>query len=122
MNKIISSNEDLLNTLVGIHTLLDGSIESLEIRKRNDAVDIIVFVSLIRPGNKRFAKLFFKDILEYDFSWSSEYFFYYIERYNFFKSEKGFYISFDPYDDNKEISLKDHDYILSGEVIGELDI
>ena len=111
-----------MNTLVGIHTLLDGSIESLEIKKRNDAVDIIIGVSLIRPGNKIFAKLFFKDIFEYDFSWSSEYFFYYIERYNFFKSEKGFYISFDPYDDNKEISLKDHDYILSGEVIGELDI
>lgn len=44
--------------------------------------------------------------------------FYTIERYKFLKSQGGFYISFDPYDESEKILDEDHGTILCKEIEG----
>ena len=122
MNKIIKSNEDLIDLLIGDNSLLDASIESIQIKDENNEVNILVMIALAFQKPKRSVKLVFHNVSEFLFYHTSDVSFGLIERYTFIKTEKGFYISFDPYDDSNEVSLDDQDYILSGEVSGELDI
>ncbi len=41
-----------------------------------------------------------------------------LKGYKLFKTEKGYYARFDPYDESREISDEDHDIILCKEVEG----
>ena len=122
MNKIIKSNEDLVEILIGVNSLFNASIESIRIKDENNEVIIIVMIALAHQKSKRSFKLVFNNVFEYSFFHKSDVSFGLIERYTFAKTEKGFYISFDPYDDSNQVSLEDQDYILSASVIGELDI
>ena len=50
--------------------------------------------------------------------YTSDHYFYYIERYKFFKCDNGFYISFDPVNESSTIEPDDNDFILCSDVKG----
>jgi len=63
-------------------------------------------------------KLQFQNVSQYCMFYTSGHYFYYIERYKFFKCDIGFYISFDPVDENSTIDADDNDFILCLDVEG----
>ncbi|MDB5137084.1 MAG: hypothetical protein JWP37_3687 [Mucilaginibacter sp.] len=68
--------------------------------------------------NDRELKLQFQNITEYCLYHNYDHHFYCITNYKFFKGDKGFYISFDPYEEISDIQPEDNDFIISKEIEG----
>jgi len=117
----IDKNEALLAFLTSDKVnIIDATISRFDIFYSNDQLNIDVYIILIlkySQGNREL-KLQFQNVNKYCLFYSSDTYFYYIERYKFFKCDKGFYISFDPYEDNLEIQPEDNDFILSTQIEG----
>jgi len=116
----INENEGLLKYLTGERSLISATINRIDIHLEQEQLCIDVFIELLYSPEKKKIKLEFIDILEYSFLYNSTYSFYNIENYKFFSSENGFYICFDPFNENKEMSTSDQDYIQCKSVKGYL--
>lgn len=114
----IGKNEDLLQSVN--NSILDSEINRFDIYSKDHRLFIDVYFLLpdYRPTGGETLKLHFIGVTEYEFYWNDQHRFYTVERYKFLKSEKGFYISLDPYDESEKILDNDHDIILSKEVEG----
>ena len=115
--ELINKNETYLNDPEGYY-LLDSTITRFDIYV--DQVGLLIDVYFSLPFHRfkedKQLKLHCVGVKEYEFYWNKQYNFYIVERYKFLETETGFYISFDPYDESKEISDEDHDMILCNEV------
>ena len=114
--KYIAKNEELLNYLTGDKNLISATISRFDIFHVNYKLNIDVYVSLLYSNEHKQLKLQFQNVSEYGMFYTSDHHFYYIERYKFFKCNKGFYISFDPVDEKLEIDQEDNDFILSSDI------
>jgi len=119
--EFINKNEDLLlQSISGGYYILDSEITRFDIYFENHQLNIVVYFTLPyhRFQTDKKIKLHFIGVIEYEFYWNDKFTFYIVERYKFLKTERGFYISFDPYDESEEPSEEDHDIILCNEVEG----
>jgi hypothetical protein len=119
--EFINKNDELLNQSIPRgYYILDSTIKRFDIYFENEQLYIDVYFSLPYHRFKadKNLKLCFIGVTEYELYWNDQYHFYTIERFKFLKTEKGYYISFDPYDESEEISEEDHDIILCKEVEG----
>lgn len=119
--EFINRNEELLRQAVpGGYYILDSSITRFDIYIEDYTIFIDVYFELPyhRFKTKKVLKLHFIEVTEYDLSWDKNYSFFTIERYKFFRSEKGFYISFNPLEESHEVSDDDSDVIFCKEVEG----
>ncbi|MBD1365330.1 hypothetical protein IDJ77_16050 [Mucilaginibacter sp. ZT4R22] len=118
----IYRNEEVLELTQGTYFIHDASVTRFDIAYQEHRLCIDVCFTSIQ--SKKWAetqiKLRFVNVLEYSFYWNAEHHFYYVERYKFFKTEKGFYISLDPVDENDSPSDDDGDVIISKSVEGYL--
>jgi hypothetical protein len=118
--KLIASDMELIKKLTNENSILDSMLEKIVIQKDDDDVLFIDLVLNMRSSSK-YKKIVIrmKDVTEYGFYYRSEYLFYYIERFKFFKRKDNvFYISLDPEDDSDEISGSDQDFVVSNKIIG----
>jgi hypothetical protein len=115
-------DEEVLELTQGTYFIHDASVTRFDIAYEDYRLCIDVYFTSIQA--KRWAKtqikLCFLDVLEYSFYWNADYQFYYVERYKLFKTEKGFYISLDPADENDTPSDDDGDVIISKSIEGYL--
>jgi hypothetical protein len=117
----INKNEELIEqSLSGRYYILDSTITRFDIHIEDHIIYIDVYFSLPfrRFKSDKILKLHFINVTEYEFYWNNKYIFYTVERYKFFKTEAGFYISLDPFDESGEILEEDHDVIFCNEVEG----
>lgn len=111
-------NEELLLFLVGEYSLFNAKITRLDIHNEVDVLDIDVYIKIVYSKGEKSLKLIFNGVSEFSIFYTSDYYFYNIESYKLFKSKKGFYVSFDPFDTSNEISPDDQDYILCKNIEG----
>jgi hypothetical protein len=112
----IAKNEELLNYLTGDKSIISAKISRFDIFYADYKLNIDVYMALLYSKDEKQLKLQFQNVSEYGMFWTSDHHFYYIERYKFFKCDKGFYISFDPVDEKLEINTDDNDFILSSNI------
>jgi hypothetical protein len=116
--KYIATNEELLNFLSGDKSLISATISRFDIFYADSKLNIDVYITLLFSKTEKELKLQFQNVQEYCLFHSADHHFYYIEHYKFFKCDKGFYISFDPVEENLEINPEDNDFILSSSIEG----
>jgi len=97
-------------------SILDGDIKRIDIYKDEFKLTIDIFIKTIYSPNYN-VLLRFEDVQEYSFLWDSNYSFYYIEVYKYLIKDNLHYISFNPKEDEADISAKDQDYILSKNLV-----
>lgn len=116
---LIDYNQELVLSLTDNNSLLDSVIEKFEIFMADGHVNANVWLQM-RPSSE-FGKvqLKFTDCKEYSFSYTDDYYFYNVELVKLFKTKDGmFYVSFDPVDEQDEVSNEDQDFILARGVSG----
>jgi hypothetical protein len=121
--EFIDRNEGLLaKPATDRYCILDSQISRFDVYYDAGHLYIDVYMSLPYSGLKvhNQLKLHFIGVNQYDLNWNDKYHFYTIETYKFLKSEKGYYISFDPYDESEKVLDEDRDIIFSKEVEGYL--
>ncbi len=122
--KYIDKNEALLKFMTGEKiNILSAEINRFDIfykedQLNGDQLNIDVYITLMYFKSDKELKLQFKNVTEYCMYHNSTHHFYYIERYKFLKYDKGFYISFDPYEEISGIQPEDNDFIVSKEIEG----
>ncbi len=116
----IAKNQQLLSVLSGKNSLLDSSLKKINIFEDDTLKADLVFWMLPRSQYRKLL-IRFVDVSEYSFCWKKDHIFYYVERYKFiYDSQRNFYISLDPVDENPQVSDEDQDFIFSREIIGYL--
>ncbi len=116
----IIKDDELISILTGNNSLISATVEGFEIFKSDYDLNIDVHIKLLYSKTNPHLILKFKQVLEYSFFHSSDQDFYYIESYKLFKSDKGFYLSLDPFDETENIHLQDQDYIIAKSIEGQL--
>lgn len=114
----IGKNEELINELSGELNLTSCKIYKIDIYMLGENLLIEVYIKLLYSKSEDNIKLRFSQVKEYSFIYNSDYTFYNVEIYKFFKVENDVYISFDPIDEDENVSNSDQDYILSKNVEG----
>ncbi|BAU56307.1 hypothetical protein [Mucilaginibacter gotjawali] len=114
----IAKNDELLNYLSGDKSLISASISRFDIFYANHKLNIDVYITLLYSKDEKDLKIQFQNVSQYGMFYTSDHYFYYIERYKFFKSDKGYYISFDPFEENREIQVEDNNFILADNMEG----
>ncbi len=112
-------NDETLQYLRGENSLLDGEVSSIEISKcdHSDSVNVSLYISMRKSSHLDRIVLVFIDCEEYSFSYSKDYFFYCIESVKFFKNNNEmYYISLNPFDEEKKESSDDMDVIIARSV------
>jgi len=116
--KYISKNETLLNFLSGEKSIISATITRFDIFHSHHKLNIDVYITLLYSKDDKELKLQFQNVSKYCMFYTSDHYFYYIERYKFFKCDNGFYISFDPVNESSTIEPDDNDFILCSDVKG----
>nr|WP_294947262.1 hypothetical protein [uncultured Mucilaginibacter sp.] len=118
----IYKDEEVFELTHGTYFIHDASVTQFDIAYQDYRLCIDVYFTSIQAKRwtKTQIKLRFVDVLEYSFYWNAEHHFYYVERYKFFKTEKGFYISLDPVDETDIAAEEDGDVIISKSIEGYL--
>jgi hypothetical protein len=116
--KQVAENDELLNYLCGDKSLLDATINRFDIFYADHKLNIDIYITLLYSRDDKELKIQFQNVTQYGLFHTSDHHFYYIEQYKFFKSDKGFYISFDPFKENSEIQAEDNDFILADNIEG----
>ena len=113
MNEIYK-NEALIELTNGTYYIHDSTVSRFDIYEQNHQLCIDVYFNSgnIKYNNERQLKIHFEDIIKYQFLYNNNHNFYNVESYKFFKSEMGFYISLDPFNESKDVSEDDEDLIL----------
>lgn len=117
MEKYIDKNKQLLEYLTGNKSPISGKVKRIDIYYTTELI-IDLYIELLYSKTDKDVKLTFKGIKEYSFYGYLHNFTYYIERYKFFESDKGYYICVDPSSEEEIISPEDQDFILSASVEG----
>ena len=113
-------DDELIRFLTGNNSLISATVERFEIFKSDYDLNIDVHVKLLYSKTNPHLILKFKKVLEYSFFHSSDQDFYYIENCKLFKSDRGFYLSLDPFDETESVHLQDQDYIIAKSIEGQL--
>lgn len=117
MNQI-GINADLMSFLSGNLTISSSKLYKLDIAGDDNGLVIDVYLELLYSEDNNHLKLRFTDVQEYSFYYNSQHVFYNVEIYKFFINNGRVYISFDPVDEQENISVDDQDFILSKKVEG----
>lgn len=118
---LIGKQEEIVNKFQGEFTLLSSSLDSINIYRRDHVLCIDVKLQLAYKKGENNILLRFVDVLEYSFFYRSNRFFYNVEIFKFFKAENIFYVSFDPVNEDENMSDEDQDYIKATSVEGFLN-
>jgi hypothetical protein len=113
----IYKNDDLLQLTSGSYYIHDSSVSRFDIYQQDHQLCIDVYFNSIKKPYRQL-KIHFWGIIKYQFLYNDDYHFYNVESYKFFKSEKGYYISLDPFDESEEMSEDDEDLILCKNIEG----
>ena len=116
----IYKNDQLLQLTKWTYYIHDSSVSRFDIYLQDSQLYIDVYFNSgdSRSKNGKVLKIHFTDIIRYQFLYSNNYQFYNVESYKFFKSENGYYMSLDPFDESEEISEEDEDLILCENIEG----
>lgn len=114
--KLMAKNDDVISFLSNNESLISGKIHDISIQSRNNILCVGLNINLMYSIEHRFLFLEFEVVKEYGFYYSFDSSFYNIERYNSFKSENLFYISFDPVNEELCRDENDNDFILAESV------
>ncbi|MES2376423.1 MAG: hypothetical protein V4553_07585 [Bacteroidota bacterium] len=108
-------NDEVLALTSGSYLIHDSSVTRFDIQLKDRILNIdVYFVSIDRNTKANVGlKISFVDVSEYSFYWDASRHFYNVERYKFLKSENGYYISLDPFDESQKLSNEDQEIILS---------
>jgi hypothetical protein len=115
--KIIGKNNQVIELLSNNESLLSSKLMKIEIYYSNNQLFIDLTIELLY--SKKFKKIIlrFEGVSEYSFFYTSDRFFYNIERYVLLKDKDLFYLSLDPFDEHTTIrNIEDNDFILSQNV------
>ena len=113
-------NDALLQLTSGSYYIHDSTVSRFDIYQQAHELFIDVYFNSWDRKLKvdKQLKVNFSGIIKYQFLYSNNRHFYIVESYKFFKSEKGYYISLDPFDESEAISEDDEDLILCKNVEG----
>ena len=116
----IYKNDELLRLTNGCTFIRDSVVTRFDIYLQDHQLCIDVYLNLefSRFKAEKRLKIHFRDIIRYQFLYSNNYYFYNVETCKFFKSESGYYISLDPFNELGEISEEDEDLILCKDIEG----
>lgn len=94
--KYIGKDDDLLNS---VSRILDSLISRIDIHLVEHilCIDIYFKTTLRKTEFEKKFKLNFTNVIEYGFYHNDTLHFRYVERYKLFKTERGYYFSFDPF-------------------------
>ena len=118
--KLIGSNNELVDFLSGDYSILSSRISQTTFRSEDGELIIEIDIDLLYSQKEKKLKLRFTEIEEYSFYYNSQHIFYNIEHYKFLSTEKGMYISFDPFDEEEMITPGDQDFIMCSKIEGYL--
>jgi hypothetical protein len=113
-------NDALLQLTKGSAYLFDASVTRFDIYLEVYQLYIDVYFILADPRfkAKKQLKIHFRDIIRYQFLYCNNYYFYNVESCKFFKSDDGYHMSLDPFDESEKISEEDEDIILCKNIEG----
>lgn len=113
--KLIAINDDVISFLSNEESLISGKISNISIQHKPSGLCIGLNIILMYSKENKKIFLEFESIKEYAFFYTSDRYFYNIERYTFFKDGNLFYISFDPANEQETSrDENDNDFILAG--------
>lgn len=115
--KYLNRNNELIELLYDKLSLTSSKVDRINILKEDAVLNIEIDFELFTLKDN-FIRLKFIDILEYSFYYNSDYIFYNVETVKLINTERGIYLSLDPYDEDGSISSNDQDYILCKEIEG----
>ncbi|QKJ32393.1 hypothetical protein HQ865_22395 [Mucilaginibacter mali] len=118
----VYKNEDLLKLTKGSYYIHDAVVSRFDIYMSDYKLCIdVYFISRNRiQQTETTLRVHFADVIEYGFYYNNTRYFYNVERYKFFKSDKGYYLSLDPVSETDELSEDDQDFILCRSVEGNI--
>ncbi|MES2278186.1 MAG: hypothetical protein V4592_19305 [Bacteroidota bacterium] len=119
----VYKNEELLKLTAGSYYIHDAVVARFDIYQQDFKLCIDVYFASLNRKLKREPqlKIHFIDVIEYSFYYHKSYDFYNVECYKFYKTEKGYYLSLDPYEGVVgEPSEEDQDFIWCESVEGYL--
>lgn len=102
------------------YNILSSNIYKILLSKNRDSLAIEVFFKLLYSKGGENLMLRFSGVEEFSFYYNSQYIFYNVESYKFFKKNNKIYVSFDPSDEDESMSSNDQDFITSECVEGFL--
>lgn len=111
-------NQTIDTIFIGRNSLLDTMLDEIVIGKddKSKLQITLSFSNFNKKGDFETVKIVFGDIEEYNFSFSSDYYFYNIEDYKLINLDSKIYLSLDPDTTTDTRSAKDLDFILSNKV------
>ncbi|WP_224994954.1 hypothetical protein [Cesiribacter sp. SM1] len=116
----VGNNEKLLGILNGSLDIISSKIYEIKFYKNFEDLVIEIYLKLLYSKDHEGLLLKFTEVEEYSFYYNSQHIFYNVESYKFFKKSNKIHISFDPYDNEDNITSKDQDFIISKNVEGYL--
>jgi hypothetical protein len=117
MEKYIGENEKLIDFFSYKYTLLDGKLKRIDIHYEGYELVIDLYIEILRVKTDKDIKLTFRGVQKYYFNGTRNSV-YDIERYKFFPTDNGYYISLDPFLENEIVAPEDNDIILSKTIEG----
>jgi hypothetical protein len=110
--RLLHKNIQALDYLSGNNSLLDSRISGFSIGAESDDVFVDITITMRNSSEYKQLMLKFKKCLEYQFSYSNDYFFYNVESLKLLQKKDGtFYVSFDPSDSEEAPSEEDLDIV-----------
>ncbi|NML37458.1 hypothetical protein HHL17_09665 [Chitinophaga sp. G-6-1-13] len=119
--EFIGRNEILIDYFSEKVNLLSAEMYRIDIHHdTHSEVCIDLYFKLVYADGHNLIRISFKEIEEFSFYHCKKNYFYYVERYTFFKRKDYFYLCLDPSEEAEVISEDDQNFVLGGEVEGYL--
>jgi hypothetical protein len=116
------SGVDVLSFLAGRNSLLDAKLASLFICERDDSVAVELFFTARRGAEYDRIRLGFECVMEFDFTYSSDYTFGNVEGLKFAMTDDGqFYLSIDPDPSSNGPCKEDRDFVRAMKIWAEVN-
>ncbi|MBC9914020.1 hypothetical protein [Chitinophaga varians] len=117
--KLIGRNEVLMNYFSEKVNLLSAEMYKIDIHNCTESeVAIDLYFKLLYADKHHLIRISFKEIEEFSFYHGKKNYFYYVERYTFFRHKDYFYLCLDPSEEAEVISEDDQNFVLAKEVEG----
>lgn len=105
------------DNFINNYTILDSELSSISVYVEDDVLHVALTMKL---NNLKLVRLIFKDVIEYNFYYSNDNFFYNVSDYILLFTDNSYYISLDPYDGSLGPSEDDSDFIKSNKIFIEI--
>lgn len=117
--ELIGRNEALIDYFSEKLNLLSAEMYRMDVCQDTDSEACIdLYFKLQYADGRNLIRLTFRKLEEFSFYHNKKNYFYYVERYTFFKRNDCFYLCLDPYEEAQVISEDDQNFVFAREVEG----